>query len=213
MFQIIAHRGYSSLYPDNSMAAFEAALKAGADAIETDIREDDLGRLVCAHDAGATDAVLFLQLLHFAKGKIALLLDLKQDGLEFSKKVCDVLTQQKMEDQIIIGVRSVAHAQAIRDLMPGIPILGFLSNPAEFAALSSMGGTISRLWEGDVTPQTMAQARSGNAPVWIMSGFYPRQPDGYGDITEDRLKTLVNMGIQGVLVNDPALARRVRGDI
>ncbi|KAK4496618.1 hypothetical protein PRZ48_012598 [Zasmidium cellare] len=36
--QIIAHRGYKSRFPENSLLAFEEAIKAGATALETDVR-------------------------------------------------------------------------------------------------------------------------------------------------------------------------------
>src|SRR5436309_866130 len=36
--QVIAHRGSSARHPDNSWAAFEAALVDGADAIECDVQ-------------------------------------------------------------------------------------------------------------------------------------------------------------------------------
>ena len=35
--QIIAHRGYKAIYPENSMAAFRAAVEAGVHCIETDV--------------------------------------------------------------------------------------------------------------------------------------------------------------------------------
>ncbi|KAK0668829.1 PLC-like phosphodiesterase [Cercophora samala] len=48
--QIIAHRGYNALYPENSMLAFEEAIKAGAHAIETDVHESQDGVVVLSHD-------------------------------------------------------------------------------------------------------------------------------------------------------------------
>ena len=38
-FLIIAHKGYSSAHQENSLNAFEAAIDAGADVIEADVRE------------------------------------------------------------------------------------------------------------------------------------------------------------------------------
>lgn len=35
--QIIAHRGYKAAYPENTLAAFRAAVDVGAHALETDI--------------------------------------------------------------------------------------------------------------------------------------------------------------------------------
>jgi len=50
MLRIIAHRGSSKLYPENSLAAFEHALKAGADGLEVDLRRSADDRLYCFHD-------------------------------------------------------------------------------------------------------------------------------------------------------------------
>ena len=37
MPQAIAHRGYRAKFPENSLVAFEAAIGAGAHALETDL--------------------------------------------------------------------------------------------------------------------------------------------------------------------------------
>jgi glycerophosphoryl diester phosphodiesterase len=47
---IIAHRGDHSVEPENSLAAFEAAVNAGADMIEFDVRRLGDGTLVVHHD-------------------------------------------------------------------------------------------------------------------------------------------------------------------
>lgn len=48
--KIIAHRGYSSKYPENTILAFEQAAKAGADGIEFDIQMTKDGVPVIIHD-------------------------------------------------------------------------------------------------------------------------------------------------------------------
>jgi len=48
--KIIAHRGYKQVTPENTMAAFESAVKAGADMIETDIHVCKSGEIVIMHD-------------------------------------------------------------------------------------------------------------------------------------------------------------------
>jgi glycerophosphoryl diester phosphodiesterase len=50
-FLKIAHRGYSSRYPENTLPAFEGAVAAGADMIELDVRLSRDGELVVIHDA------------------------------------------------------------------------------------------------------------------------------------------------------------------
>jgi glycerophosphoryl diester phosphodiesterase len=47
---LIAHRGYSSLYVENSLKAFEAAGKSNFDAIECDIQVTKDGEIVISHD-------------------------------------------------------------------------------------------------------------------------------------------------------------------
>lgn len=47
---LLAHRGYHADAPENTMAAFEAAVKLGADGIETDVRLSADGKPVIMHD-------------------------------------------------------------------------------------------------------------------------------------------------------------------
>lgn len=47
---IIAHRGYSKIYPENTFASFDAAYSCGADLIELDARTTKDGEVVVFHD-------------------------------------------------------------------------------------------------------------------------------------------------------------------
>ncbi len=47
---IFAHRGYSGEYPENTILAFEEALKAGATGIELDVHKTKDGKLAVIHD-------------------------------------------------------------------------------------------------------------------------------------------------------------------
>lgn len=49
-FTVVAHRGYSSQAPENTLAAFEKAIDAGADMIELDITLSDDGHFIVIHD-------------------------------------------------------------------------------------------------------------------------------------------------------------------
>lgn len=48
--RLIAHRGASGLFPENTLASFQAALDMGAKAIECDVQLSKDGRLVVIHD-------------------------------------------------------------------------------------------------------------------------------------------------------------------
>ncbi|KAB2338458.1 glycerophosphodiester phosphodiesterase [Cytobacillus depressus] len=50
MTLIFAHRGYSAVYPENTMKAFREAEKAGADGIELDVQLTKDGEIVVIHD-------------------------------------------------------------------------------------------------------------------------------------------------------------------
>ncbi|QQO08309.1 glycerophosphodiester phosphodiesterase [Breznakiella homolactica] len=48
--KVIAHRGYSGLYPENTMLAFKKAAEAGCDGIEMDVQLSKDGQVVIIHD-------------------------------------------------------------------------------------------------------------------------------------------------------------------
>lgn len=50
VMHLLAHRGYHADVPENTMAAFEAALRLGVDGIETDVRLSRDGLPVIVHD-------------------------------------------------------------------------------------------------------------------------------------------------------------------
>ena len=49
MPQAVAHRGYKSRYPENSMLAFTEAVKAGVHGLETDVHLSGDGVVVLSH--------------------------------------------------------------------------------------------------------------------------------------------------------------------
>jgi glycerophosphoryl diester phosphodiesterase len=81
---ICAHRGASADHADNSADAFAAAIAAGADLVETDIRRGRGGTLVLSHDTvqPGEEPVPLTTLLDLARGRVGLDLELKEPGLE-----------------------------------------------------------------------------------------------------------------------------------
>lgn len=53
--KIIAHRGASGQYPENTLLAFEQAIKHGCDGIELDIQYHESGEFILLHDAHLLD--------------------------------------------------------------------------------------------------------------------------------------------------------------
>ncbi|MDR2299750.1 MAG: glycerophosphodiester phosphodiesterase [Comamonas sp.] len=54
--QVIAHRGYSGLYPEQTQMAYEKAIEAGADMIELDMHMTRDCQLVARHNAWLSDS-------------------------------------------------------------------------------------------------------------------------------------------------------------
>ena len=54
--QVIAHRGYSGLYPEQTQMAYEKAIDAGADMIELDMHLTRDCQLVARHNAWLSDS-------------------------------------------------------------------------------------------------------------------------------------------------------------
>jgi glycerophosphoryl diester phosphodiesterase len=104
---VIAHRGAWGAAGQNTLAAFEAAIALGADAIEFDVRRTRDGRLVIHHDPRAGGVAtsrldyadlrrrvagsgppLLDEVLELTRGRIALDVELKEPGY-----VADVLSR------------------------------------------------------------------------------------------------------------------------
>jgi len=88
---VIAHRGYSSKFPENTLRAFDEGMKAGADGFECDLRMTSDGHIVVFHDDD-------LKRLCGVKGRIetSLLEDIKKlkvKGTESIPRLEEVLTQ------------------------------------------------------------------------------------------------------------------------
>ncbi len=62
--QILAHRGYHVGEPENTLGAFEAAVKLGVDGIETDVRLSRDGHLVLLHERVLSDSCVVSEASH-----------------------------------------------------------------------------------------------------------------------------------------------------
>jgi glycerophosphoryl diester phosphodiesterase len=97
---VIAHRGASREAPENTPAAFEAAIALGADAVEMDVRRTSDGVLVVHHNASRRGVPLtmltysglvrlsghepprFEEILDLCAGRIAVDIEIKETGYE-----------------------------------------------------------------------------------------------------------------------------------
>lgn len=144
--KIIAHRGYSDKYPENTLTAFRAALELGSDAIELDVHLTADGQLVVHHDyylgspdngeglifkkglpyikslkIGANDVIPRLEeVFELVGDKMQYELELKGFTETFLQKVIDLAKQCNVIQSIEFTSPNSYNLTKIRGLEPGI---------------------------------------------------------------------------------------------
>jgi glycerophosphoryl diester phosphodiesterase len=159
---VIGHRGASAVAPENTLESFEAAVAAGADAIELDVGKG----LVVAHSAhelperplSLDDALDFVR-----SSEIAVLVDLKQPGIE--RDVVASVRRHGLLDRAIVSSTS---ARALRR------IAAFDGDVTCSITYPNDRYRISRFsWPGAITSSTASAARAAmplRVPLLLAAG-------------------------------------------
>ncbi|MDE3125926.1 MAG: glycerophosphodiester phosphodiesterase family protein [Bacteroidota bacterium] len=149
-FVVIAHRGNHVFYPENTLPAIQAAIKAGAQYVEIDLRETIDSVLILMHDAtvdrttdgkGAVSSLnyaqikalhtpakdgqlyaipLFAEVLQLCKNKINIYLDFKSANVA---KAWQMIQQADMQNQIIVYPNTLQQYHEWQRLAPQVPII------------------------------------------------------------------------------------------
>lgn len=232
--KIVAHRGASALAPENTMAAFFKALELGVDVIETDVRltrdhqfvlshDDNLSRLagqprridqidlaelqaiVVGTDSLHGDQTIpgLVDLFRVIRGRVRVLLDLKL-GSGYEEDLVCLIQTERVEEDVILGVRSIGALRTFKRLASGLPTLSF-GNPLDLVwEMTDEGVDIIRLWSMWVDADVMHRAQRIDRPVWVMCGV-PNE-NRAGNATLQELLFYRRIGAEGVILNDPRLA-------
>lgn len=232
--KIIAHRGDSAKHPENSFASFDAAIAAGADYVETDVRMTADGVLVCSHDAdlkriagrdtkiadaasaeleavalpGGGRILRLAAVLAHLRGRSPVMLDVKIDAEHERRAIIDCIAAAGMTNDVVYGVRSAKHARDLIGDGASFARLAMPAEPPQIDEFPSDGLVGVRLWEEQVSDAAIARIRARKLPVWVTAGLR-KAGEAPGYITTERLRVLKSLGIDAVLVNDVELARGV----
>lgn len=226
---VIAHRGYSSRYVENTQSAYRGAVDIGADIIESDARLSKDGFVFACHDAtleriaGMARAVSDmtaseLQEVGLEKGErlsplkltlnnIAsqrpLLIDVKTPDLPLIEAIiCDIHCCRAAE-KVWIGIRDLEQMQLAHALLPEAKLLAFLPDYARAEEYAQAGASVFRVWEGDIEQPEAARVLR-ERPTWVTMGGR-NTPCEVGDTTMVRLAKVLSLKPQGILLNDPTL--------
>ena len=231
---IVAHRGFSAAYPENTALAFERAIEAGAEVIETDVRFSADGALVCSHDpdlrrvAGDPRSITELtraelkriplakeqtlleltEVLEIAKGRVRVMLDVKVGTASMAAAIAKLLNGTDATAEVVYGARSIDHAREILAHCPGVSVLGMPPKPELAETFIEAGARAIRYWEDEVTADRLESVHRAGREVWVTAGLRGRQ-EAPGYTTADRLIRLRQLAVDAVLVNDPCLSRPV----
>ncbi|GAB2469036.1 glycerophosphodiester phosphodiesterase [Jatrophihabitans fulvus] len=200
---VCAHRGASLELPDNSMAAFAAAIASGCDMIETDVRLAADGRLVLAHDTwDVVDGVAELAaLLELADGRVGLDLEIVELGLE--RPLLDAV--DGFSGPLLITSTYAEVLAEVRDLAPHLDTGLVVEAPydgsvftGDAVALARACGASTTLVEDAIATDVFLAAVDSPLWVWTVNDH-------------DRLaELLAHPRVTGVITDDPALARGIR---
>jgi glycerophosphoryl diester phosphodiesterase len=217
----IGHRGAAALAPENSLAAVEAAVEHGVDAVELDVVRGPDGKLVLAHGPsvppGAPSLDEALELA--ARLGVGVQMDVKQPGLE--EGVVDALRRSGLLDRSFVSSFSFRTLRAFTALEPRLPrsltypedrlgvaasrALGHAVRPG-LAALRALlpvrlprfmraaGSSAVTLNWAVVTPRAIEVCHRAGVAVYVWT------------VNEPGLaKTLVESGVDGIITDDPRL--------
>lgn len=228
---IIAHRGAAGSRPENTLASVEKALQDGADWVEIDVQETADGQVVVMHDsdfmklAGVDlkiwDATmpelagidiggwfdpaysdqrtpLLRDVLELAKGRSKVLIELKYYGHDedLENRVIGLVKETGMVGNIATMSLKYPAVQKMLRLEPGWRA-GVLAATAV--------GDMARL-DGDFVALSKARATP-----WLASRVQEAGKDLYVWTVNDPLEMskMISMGVNGLITDEPALARQV----
>ena len=234
---MIAHRGARAYAPENTLAAFALSMRQHADGVELDVRLTKDGQVVVFHDDwlddktdgnGPVEDHAFLELraldagTHFDSafkseqiptlsevfetvGRDCLInVELKPltNGQEIlAKQVALTVKHHRVSDQILFSSFNPQAMQAVKRHLPAVPI-GHLASAGQWAQLNS------RIVESWLKPDAYHPDHHDVSSRLLK---YHHRRDrwvfAYTANDADDLYRLYSLGMDGVISDDPVLAR------
>lgn len=215
---ILAHRGYHATRPENTLAAFEAAVALGVDGIETDLRVSFDDRLILFHDAQLADGTPVAQL---TRAKLARAAGHAVPTLD-EAFACwpDLLWNVELKTADALGPLTARFAR--QPLPPRLLFTSFDHGAVvdALACLDADGGLLLAAPPPDLGALLDAHRRKPRLRtlVWHHAAVTRGAIDQarragwrsfvYGAVTPEEHRRAMAPGIDGIITDEPALARR-----
>ena len=227
MTDVYAHRGASAARPENTLAAFIAAVELGADGVELDVRRTADGGLAVHHDAHLADGRLLCEVAaadlpgHVpslvealaACGDLVVNVEIKNwprdpdhdPTLAVADAVAGLVTH--LGTRVIVSSFNLADIDRVRSLDPSIPTgtLATFGPDADVAGrfvdrARRRGHTAVHPHHGAVTPHLVDLAHAAGLRVNTWTVDDP-----------DRIRALAALGVDAIVTNVPDIALTALG--
>lgn len=226
---VIAHRGASAAFGDNTLAAFAGAIAQGADGVELDVRRTADRRLALSHDDTLDDGRVVVHTA-FADlpddipdlataldvcaplGVVNIEIKNWPDDKDFdptdqvAESVVELLAArgELAEGRTLISCFHLPTVDRVHQLAPGLAtawLLGFVEDPGALIDKAAEGGHVAvHPHHLFVDGAFVARAHGAGLAVNVWTCDEP-----------ERIKVLADLGVDAVVTNVPDIALRALG--
>jgi glycerophosphoryl diester phosphodiesterase len=95
------------------------------------------------------------EVLALAKGRIGVMIDLKEEGEEYARKVAAEVISTGEPKRVVLGVRSVGNARRFRKLLPLARQIGLVPTVDDIESFAKAGVKVIRLWPKWLADETL----------------------------------------------------------
>jgi glycerophosphoryl diester phosphodiesterase len=222
---VIAHRGNHVDVPENTIASFKEAIKAGADYVEVDLRTSKDGQLVVVHDATVdrttdgkgrvADLTLaelralkvlngekkshripeFKEVLKVCKGEINIYLDFKEADVT---QTWEQIRDAGMEKQVVVYLNKIPQYKQWRNVAPQMPLMTSLIDEVKNSAQLNifLGQVKIEVLDNIASPEMVQTAAEKGVAVWLDVQSPSEGPDSWEEA--------LGKGVHGLQTDHPA---------
>ncbi|WP_322508850.1 glycerophosphodiester phosphodiesterase [Anaerolinea sp.] len=238
---IIAHRGASAYAPENTLAAFRLAIEQGADAIELDAKLSADGHVVVIHDPtvdrttngkGWVHRLTLAELKNLDAGRFfsakfsgepiptleevfveiapSLLVNVELTNYAsptdaLVEKVCHLVKKYHLEDRVLFSSFHPLNLIRARQILPEVPVA--------LLALEGRGGWWARSFVmRGLSPEFLHPYYTDATASFIQKQHQKGRRINVWTVNQvNAMQELVQNGVDGLITDDPLLAREVLG--
>lgn len=218
---VLGHRGASAQARENTVEAFAAALEAGADGVELDVRATADGRLAVHHDATVAGVGLIAETTSDrlpawvpdlgraldACAGMGVNIEIKANPTEpdaatapwLAEQVAELVTVRGLEAWVVVSSFAMATIDRVREVAPLVPTgwltTGGFDQHRAVGQAADHGHAALHPHCSAVTPEVVEAAHAAGLALSTWTVDDPAE-----------LRRLASWGVDAVITNDPALA-------